>query len=104
MYDLTLAMRRLTYQTDLAKSAIGVIGYMVMIYFLVKFLIIYIKRLFVTSILIILGPLMRNKICKRKSTNRKIRKFIKMGKRIHIQCRNTKYTRTGIYHISWNNI
>ena len=53
-FDLAQAMRELTYLPDIAKSA--VVMYMVMIYYLIKFLLIYFKRLFITIILIILGP------------------------------------------------
>lgn len=54
--DLAMAMRDLTYNADIAQSIVAMIMYMVMVYFLIKFIIIYFKRLFVVTILIILGP------------------------------------------------
>lgn len=54
--DLSLAMRDLTYQSDMSKSAVATIMYLVMVWYLLKFRLIYFKRLFVTVILIILGP------------------------------------------------
>ena len=55
-FDLAQAMRELTYLPDIAKSAVAMVMYMVMIYYLIKFILIYFKRLFITIILIILGP------------------------------------------------
>ncbi len=55
-FDLAQAMRELTYLPDIAKSAVAMVMYMVMIYYLIKFILIYFKRLFITVILIILGP------------------------------------------------
>lgn len=55
---MATAMRELTYQTGLVRGFVSTILYLAMIYYLVKFIIIYFKRLFVTVILILLGPLM----------------------------------------------
>ena len=55
--DLAMAMRDLTYQDNMSKSAVAVVMYIVMVYYLILFLIIYFKRLFITMVLIILGPL-----------------------------------------------
>lgn len=57
-YDLANAMRELTYQTGVVKSILSTCLYMAMVYYLVKFIIIYFKRLFVTVILILLAPFM----------------------------------------------
>ena len=57
-YDLAEAMRNLTYEPGLVKSFVSTVLYLCMVYYLVKFLIIYFKRLFVTIILILLGPFM----------------------------------------------
>ena len=55
--DLAMAMRDLTYQENISKSAVAMVMYIVMVYYLILFLIIYFKRLFITMVLIILGPL-----------------------------------------------
>ena len=57
-FELATAMRELTYQTGLVKSFVATCLYMAMVYYLVKFIIIYFKRLFITLILIILAPFM----------------------------------------------
>lgn len=57
-FDLANAMRELTYQTGIVKSMLSTCLYMAMVYYLVKFIIIYFKRLFVTIILILLAPFM----------------------------------------------
>lgn len=57
-FDLSLAMRDLTYDTAFTKSALAMVLYFVMIFYMLKFLVIYFKRLFITSILIIIGPLL----------------------------------------------
>lgn len=57
-FDLALAMRDLTYETAFTKSALAMVLYFVMIFYMLKFLVIYFKRLFITSILIIIGPLL----------------------------------------------
>lgn len=54
--DLAMAMRDLTYNTAIVQSMLAMVMYMVMVYYLIKFIIIYFKRLFVTTILIIIGP------------------------------------------------
>ena len=57
-FDLSLAMRDLTYDMAFSKSALAMVLYFVMIFYMLKFLVIYFKRLFITSILIIIGPLL----------------------------------------------
>lgn len=57
-FDLSLAMRDLTYDMAFTKSALAMVLYFVMIFYMLKFLVIYFKRLFITSILIIIGPLL----------------------------------------------
>lgn len=57
-FDLALAMRDLTYEIPFTKSALAMILYFVMVFYMLKFLVIYFKRLFITSILIIIGPLL----------------------------------------------
>lgn len=57
-FDLALAMRDLTYDMAFTKSALAMVLYFVMIFYMLKFLVIYFKRLFITSILIIIGPLL----------------------------------------------
>lgn len=56
-FDLAQAMRELTYQTGVVKSILSTFLYLAMVYYLVKFVIIYFKRLFVTILLILLAPL-----------------------------------------------
>ncbi|MBQ9298206.1 MAG: C40 family peptidase [Clostridia bacterium] len=56
--DLALAMRGLTYNSAIAQSLLATVLYMVMVYYMIKFLIMYFRRLFVIMILIILAPLL----------------------------------------------
>ena len=51
-------MRNLTYEPGLVKSFASTILYLALVYYLIKFIVIYFKRLFVTVILILLGPFM----------------------------------------------
>ena len=56
-FDLATAMRELTYKFDAVKSLLAAFLYLAMVYYLVKFVIIYFKRLFVTVILILFAPI-----------------------------------------------
>ena len=56
-YDLANAMRELTYQSGVVKSMLSTCLYLALVYYLVKFIIIYFKRLFITLILILFAPI-----------------------------------------------
>lgn len=56
--DLALAMRDLTYNSAITQSFLAAVMYMILVYYLIKFIVIYFKRLFVVAILIILGPIL----------------------------------------------
>lgn len=56
--DLALAMRDLTYNSAIIQSFLAAVMYLILVYYLIKFIVIYFKRLFVVAILIILGPIL----------------------------------------------
>lgn len=56
--DMALAMRGLTYNSAVAQSLLATVLYMVMVYYMIKFLVMYFRRLFVIMILIILAPIL----------------------------------------------
>ena len=55
--NLYQQVRTLTYSTEVWKGIVATFLYLALVWYLIKFIFIYFKRLFITVILIILGPI-----------------------------------------------